>query len=149
MNNLTTIVVLNIFLVFNVFGEYRSNAISFGPMLHMNIGDEMKLSISFELSYWQLKDTPYPWSVDIGIEYGADIQRIYSELQTGVYYAGVSSGVAVEYNKGDIAYGYQGSIWGNLFAGFDFRYRRIRNENYFCPGFYVKAPVFLDGINGN
>jgi len=144
LNKFKVFVLLHAFLICTVLSEERNNAISIGPMLHMNIGKDMNLSIAIEISYWQLKDTPYPWSIDFGIEYGRNAQRIYSELQTGFYLAGISSGIVAELRKGDFLIGYQSSFWANIYGGFDFRYRRINNENLFCPGFYAKAPIFLN-----
>ncbi len=141
---ISSIFLINLFISLTAFSYERNDAISIGPMLHMNIGKEMNLSIALELAYWKINDTQYLWSVDFGIEYGGKAQRFYSELQTGAYIAGISSGFVLEHRKGDIFFGFQGSVWANAYAGFDFRYRWINSENFFCPGFYIKAPIFLE-----
>lgn len=111
-----------------------------GPMIHVNIGDDkLRMSYGFEFAYWSF--THFPYSVDFSAEFERKRIRLYSELQTGVGVAGISAGPVLEFQTDEAAtkLGFQGSIWGNYFLGFDARFRFIDGKAFFCPGVYVKT----------
>lgn len=118
----------------------------FGPMLHVNFGEEKKrVSVALELSYWNYENFPY--SFDGGIEIEKHRIRLYSEAQTGIGLAGLSIGPVLEF-RGDekkLKAGFQTSLWGNYFLGFDLRLRKIAKQTYICPGTYVKIPLGIYG----
>lgn len=114
----------------------------FGPMLHFNFGDDkVRASFGIELSYWNYESFPY--SFDAGLEFEKKKIRIYSEAQCGVGVAGISAGPVMEFRTDEtkLNLGFQGSLWGNYFLGFDLRYRAIAGGSYFCPGTYFKLPL--------
>jgi hypothetical protein len=113
---------------------------SAGPMLHINIGDQkVKASWGFEVAYWNF--SRFPYSFDFCTEFEQKKIRLYSEIQTGIGIAGISLGPVLEIQTDipAIRAGFQGSIWGNYYLGFDFRYRRIDNKSFYCPGTYLKV----------
>lgn len=121
-----------------------------GPMLHYNIGGEKnRWSFSIELAYWNYEKFPY--SFDAAIEFEKQKVRLYSEVQTGIGLAGISLGPLVEFRTKEkaIKAGFQGSIWGNYFLGFDVRVRKAGGETYICPGTYVKMPLGIYGDDGD
>jgi hypothetical protein len=75
--------------------------------------------------------------------------RLYGEVQTGIGVAGISAGPVIEIQTDtpSIKLGYQASIWGNYYLGFDFRYRRIGKKSFYCPGTYLKIP--FNGLDEN
>lgn len=120
-----------------------------GPMLHLNIGKEKPtLSYSMEVSYWNYRNVPY--SVDFGLEFESNKMRFYSEAQTGIGIAGIALGPVVQYNFNErkLTPGLQTSLWVNFFWGFNFRYRHIEGQSYFCPGTYFKLPTGYGGSSG-
>lgn len=135
-------------LLFSRLQAQGSQVWMFGPMLHVNFGGEKtRLSYGLEVSYWNYKNFPY--SFDLGIELEKGKSRLYTEVQTGVGFAGIASGPVLEYRSMDkkLKLGFQGSIWANYFWGFDLRLRRIGGETYFSPGTYFKLPSTI--FNGN
>jgi hypothetical protein len=144
-----SILLLYIFCVlyfFNISAQSNSTPTFFaGPTFHLNIGnEEHNISFGLEASAWLLNsDFNLPPSADIGIEFEKGKFRVYSELQTGAL-IGLSAGPVVEFSKEDPRFGFQSSIWAAFILGFDFRYRRINNTNYFCPGSFIKVPLNFD-----
>jgi hypothetical protein len=122
-----------------------------GPMLHLNIANKKRpLSFGIELSYWNYDNFPY--SVDGCVEFEKGKIRLYSEVQTGIGVAGISAGPVLEFQTTAhaVKVGYQASIWGNYFLGFDVRLRRIGKETYICPGIYGKLPFgYGEGPDGD
>ncbi|HET6244236.1 MAG: hypothetical protein H0V01_15780 [Bacteroidetes bacterium] len=116
----------------------------FGPMVHVNFGGE-KTSVSYalEFSYWNYRSFPY--SFDFAFELEKGKMRIYSEAQTGVGFAGIAAGPVLEYSSiaQKLNLGFQGSVWGNYFWGFDMRVRNVGGETYFSPGTYLKLPTAI------
>ena len=115
-----------------------------GPMLHVNFGDEKTVcSWNMEVAYWNFSG--FPWSVDMGLEFERKKFRIYTEGQTGIGVAGIASGPVFEINRVDKkeSLGWQSSVWGNYYWGFDIRYRKIGGKSFFAPGTYLKI-----GFNG-
>jgi hypothetical protein len=113
-----------------------------GPMLHVNMANKKRpVSFGIELSYWNYDHFPY--SVDGCVEFEKGKIRLYSEVQTGIGIAGISAGPVLEFQTKAhvVKIGYQASIWGNYFLGFDVRFRHIDKENYICPGIYGKLPL--------
>lgn len=130
-------------------GGISQEAWTIGPMIHLNFGGEkMKFSYSIESAYWNYENFPY--SIDAGLEFESGRFRVYSEFQTGIGLAGVSFGPVFELNNNKTRshFGFQGSIWGNYFLGFDVRLRRIEQTTYKSPGAYFKLP-FVPGSNNN
>lgn len=114
---------------------------SIGPMLHVNIGNQkVKCSWNVEAAYWNF--SAFPWSIDMAIEIEKRKTRFYSELQTGIGVGGISIGPVLEFNREDkkTNVGWQSSLWGNYYLGFDFRYRKIGGKSFFAPGTYLKIP---------
>ncbi|MFA6521943.1 MAG: hypothetical protein WCT53_06220 [Candidatus Gracilibacteria bacterium] len=130
-----------------LFSEDRVISITAGPMIHWSFGgNENFFSIGIEAAYWDLE--VFPKSIDLGFEFDKKSVRIYSELQTGLWVAGISSGIVLEFIKEEITVGFQGSVWGNFFGGVDVRYRRLNDVNFICPGIYGKYPfVWTGGVN--
>jgi hypothetical protein len=111
-----------------------------GPMIHVNIGKEKtRVSYSLEFAYWNFSRVPY--SFDFCIEFERKRVRLYSEAQTGIGIAGISAGPVIEFQADNHAtkFGFQSSIWGNYFLGFDARVRFIDKKTLFCPGTYLKV----------
>ena len=77
--------------------------------------------------------------------------RLYTEAQTGFGLGGISSGPVIEINKEEkkTTIGWQSSIWGNYYLGFDFRYRKINGKKFFCLGSYLKTGFNSKDENGN
>ncbi len=114
---------------------------SVGPMLHVNIGNhKAKCSWNVEAAYWNF--TGFPWSIDMAMEFEKKKTRIYSEAQTGIGVGGISFGPVLEVNREDkkMNLGWQTSLWGNYYLGFDLRYRKIGGISFFAPGTYLKIP---------
>ena len=119
---------------------------SFGPMFHVYFGKKVTYGFSIEASYWYYQATPgdkyklpIPMSIDAAIEFNSNGTLLYSELQTGVVFAGASAGPVLQFNKdGSKLYGFQSSVWGAFIGGIDFRYRRLGGENLFAPGIFAK-----------
>jgi hypothetical protein len=121
-----------------------------GPMLHYNFGGEKRhFSWAIELAYWNIKNVPY--SIDGGIEFSRKRTRLYSEVQTGLGFTGISVGPVLEFNKEEhkAHLGYQTTLWLNYFIGVDFRYRRIDKTNFKCVGLYGKLPVATKDMNSS
>ncbi len=121
-----------------------------GPMLHINIGnDKVRASWGFEFAYWNFSHFPY--SYDFCTEFEKKRIRLYGEVQTGFGLGGISAGPVLEIQTDvpAIRLGFQTSIWGNYFLGFDLRYRRIDNKSFFCPGTYVKMGFHSRDENGD
>ncbi|MFN5183371.1 MAG: hypothetical protein ACK5D5_10160 [Bacteroidota bacterium] len=128
-------------LVFIFSKNISSQSIwTIGPMLHVNFGDsKTRCSWNLEAAYWNFSG--FPWSVDMALEFEKQKFRFYSEIQTGVGVAGLSSGPVLEFNREEhkLAFGWQASVWGNYYWGFDLRYRRIGDKSFFAPGTYLKV----------
>ena len=112
-----------------------------GPMIHFNIGGpKFNVTYGIECSYWNYRHMPY--SLDVGIDYGANKLRIYSEAQTGIGLIGVAFGPVFQYdaelNKANL--GVQGSLWANYFAGVNLRFRHVGDNTVVAPGIYAKLP---------
>jgi hypothetical protein len=129
----------NTFSIVTVYNGY-----TFGPVFNWSFGTKTHYtSIGFNMYYWEFRDA-IPWSVGIGYERGSDDQNlIFSEVQTGDFLIGASSGIIFSDRKG---IGFQGSIWGNAFAGANIRYRYL-DENIFCPGLYISVPIIKTSGN--
>lgn len=144
----------HLFLFFIVFfSEHKFKAQSIwtaGPMLHININDKkLKCSYSLEVAYWNFKG--FPWSIDGAIEFERKKLRLYTEAQTGFGLAGFSSGPVLEINREEkkTNLGWQSSVWGNYYLGFDIRYRKINGKKFFCLGSYFKTGFNARDKNGN
>jgi hypothetical protein len=124
-----------------------------GPMVHWNFGPNGgNPSLALEVACWrvtssgaegwELPDAP-AWGGDLGIEFErGGKRRLYSEVQTGIGFAGVSAGPVLEIAPGNgKAWGVQGSAWGNLLIGGDLRWRRMDGATTFTPGIYAKLPL--------
>jgi hypothetical protein len=128
---------------------YSQSIWTAGPMLHVNFGaGKATFSWAIEVAYWNFDGFPY--SVDAAMEFDKRKTRIYSELQTGVGLAGISAGPVLEFQKEEskLKLGWQGSVWGNYFLGFDIRARFIDSKTFFCPGMYVKGAFMGRDENG-
>ncbi|OGS36686.1 MAG: hypothetical protein A2293_13360 [Elusimicrobia bacterium RIFOXYB2_FULL_49_7] len=113
-------------------------------MLHWNFGlSKVSFSLGVEASYWNYYS--FPKSIDFGIDFEKSAIRVYSELQTGLIFFGLSAGLVSEFKENNVSFGFQGSTWGNLYGGLDLRYRRINEVNFICPGLYAKCPFLLKG----
>jgi hypothetical protein len=89
------------FVISKSFGFHNiRHAVTVGPMLHLNFEQKSKPQVSFsvEAAYWMIPDGfwPRPLSIDIGIEMERFKTRIYSEIQTGALFAGISAGPVLE-----------------------------------------------------
>jgi hypothetical protein len=121
-----------------------------GPMIHVNFGGEKtRVSYAVEVAYWNLNN--FYHSVDGGLEFESKRIRIYSELQTGFGLAGIGFGPLLEFNmeEGNAHIGFQGTLWGNYFLGFDYRKRWINKTKYNCGGIYVKVPFASSGTGNS
>lgn len=122
-----------------------------GPSLHFNWGQGWEgLSYGWEISFWTPTDPVADESMvglDLGFEWqGTKKSRIYSEAQYTYYgdgapcYIGSSAGPYMELQEGrPPAYGLQGSLWGALLLGTDFRARLGTDGATFSPGLFAKV----------
>ena len=118
-----------------------------GPMLHLNFGrGKPTVSFAIEAAYWNITNVPH--SVDFGIEFDLrKTTRFYSELQTGIGFAGVSVGPVLQVGGGDGAkLGLQGTAWINYYVGLDYRMRFFRDQKHHSGGLYAKLPVSTSGF---
>jgi hypothetical protein len=151
MNRLKVISLLVIATCFAPTVKAQTNEVwMLGPMLHFNFGGEKRhISFALELAYWNYDKFPY--SFDGGIEFEKQKIRLYSEVQTGIGVAGLAAGPLIEFQTKEktIKGGFQGSLWGNYFLGFDLRVRRTGKETFFSPGTYFKVPLGIFGHQGS
>ena len=130
-----------------------------GPTFHYNIGGGLRsCSWGIEFSYWKWeglyeKDLP-PIGFDLGMEFDKTKKRFYSEIQTGAF-IGTSIGYVYEFDENSKTGGFQASVWGAFYGGFELRYRKSNNINTFAPGSFVKLPIYkrepslFGGVNVN
>ena len=134
-----------------VFAELGAGTIwTVGPMLHVNFGaGKIRASYGLEFAYWNFNHFPY--SIDFATEFERHRIRLYSEAQTGIGIAGISAGPVIEIQTDEpsVKTGFQGSVWGNYFWGFDIRFRTIAKNKFFCPGTYLKGGFDGRDENGN
>jgi len=114
------------------------NEVFYGPMLHFEFTGHksfaQRFSYSFEVSYWVPN---YFCGVDAGIEVGSGKLILYSEAEAGIFIAGLSWGPYINFLGKDKMAGFQTTLWGNWFWGFDLRWRS--GNGYL--GTYGKLPV--------
>jgi hypothetical protein len=147
--NLFRITILGFFILSGP--AYSRNVIlTFGPMLHFNWGNGgNRVSYGFEASLWTPTgllpqifsddDEPPMIGADFGLEFEGGKVRMYSEAQYGFYFGG-SAGPYLEFAEGHpVAYGLQGSVWGALLVGTDFRMRYGTKGFAFSPGIFAKG----------
>lgn len=139
-------------IVFLIFASYcffcnAQSIISIGPMVHFNIGNKtVKTSFGVELAFWDFSQS-LPYGCDIGIEHQKSKWRIYSEVQTGLVFGGISAGPCLEIRKDSCCKMFlQTSVWANAFLGMDMRFRFGKGERYFSPGLYAKLPFPPNGL---
>jgi hypothetical protein len=133
-------VIVTVIFMLSFFCNFSQTIWTVGPMIHFNIGGKQKqFSYSLEFAYWNFSHFPY--SVDFAAEFAKKRIRLYSELQTGIGIAGLSAGPVFEIqtDKPACKLGFQGSVWGNYYLGFDLRFRYMDNTGFFCPGTYLKT----------
>jgi hypothetical protein len=164
MKNTITYAVVALFMVMPAPGHATDYMwISFGPMLHWNIGGKeegsTKMSISLEAALWYESGHDNGYSIDVGAEYEFTVpgQRRegtkpnkwlwYSEFQLGrppgIPMGGFSAGPVFDASNRQM--GFQSSVWGCYLLGFDIRYRRLGGANFLCPGIFAKVPVLWWG----
>lgn len=133
------ILVINV----NKIQAQHNEIFTFGPMIHLNLGEKIRPSIGLEFAYWNYNGFPY--SIDFGFDIQKGAFRLYTEAQTGIGLAGISAGPFLEINKeASNKLGLQTSIWGNYYLGGDLRFRFAKGETVFAPGVYAKLPWFKD-----
>jgi hypothetical protein len=143
---LLTIVV---FLAFHTIGNAQ-DLFTVSPTLHINFGngDRVHCSYGFEVAYWHLDD--FYHSVDCGLEFQHKKIRLYGEVQTGVWFTGISLGPVIEFSRlGDGTHGgFQGSIWTSNVVGIDYRRRWINGRSDHAFGLMLnKYPIPLPEID--
>jgi hypothetical protein len=144
---------INLFLIIflaAVINAKAQDVFTVSPTLHFNFGngDKIHCSYGFEVAYWHLDD--FYHSVDCGMEFQHKKLRVYTEVQTGVWFTGISMGPVIEFSKlGDGTHlGFQGSIWASNVAGIDYRRRWINGRKDHAFGLMVnKYPVPLPELN--
>lgn len=144
INQMKKYLVLISFILICYHKLHSQSIWTIGPMLHININDKkLKCSYSLEVAYWNFNG--FPWSIDGALEFERKKFRLYTEGQTGFGLGGISSGPVLEFNKEDkkTYLGWQSSVWGNYYLGFDIRYRKINGKKFFGLGTYLKT-----GFNG-
>lgn len=120
----------------------QTGALTFGPMLHLNLGEKTRVSFGLEAAYWNLEKVPA--GVDVGVDFQKGMKRFYLEGQLGVGLVGVAAGPVLEKRREEaLALGWQTNIWANYFAGVNFRWRRVNDQKTFAPGIYAKVPFML------
>lgn len=126
-----------------LLGEARAsveieNGFTIGPVLNWSFGGaQVGFSYGLNAAYWDFRSGT-PWSINLGMETSRDDGRLfYSELQTGAVLFGTSAGVVYSQAKG---FGVQGSVWGNVIAGAQLRYRYLDGSR-FVPGLYLVIPA--------
>jgi len=131
------------FLLGSLWTAAQNGALSFGPMLHLNMGEKPnRLSFGFEVAYWNLQKIPA--GIDVGFDFQKGVKRFYFEGQVGIGLAGVAFGPVFEKKKDDVTrLGWQTNIWANYFAGVNLRWRRVNKQKTFAPGVYLKVPLPL------
>jgi hypothetical protein len=144
--------ILFLIIIFISFYELPAQSIwTIGPMLHLNINDKKLNCVSYnlEVAYWNFNG--FPWSIDGAIEFEKKKIRLYTEGQTGFGLGGISSGSVLEFNREDkkTYLGWQSSVWGNYYLGFDIRYRKINGKKYLCLGTYLKTGFNSKDENGD
>ena len=132
-----------ILLVSLPFATRAQGAFSFGPMLHLNIGEKpSRLSFGTEAAYWNLQK--FPAGINMGMDFQKGARRFYLEGQVGVGLAGLAFGPVFEKKKDDvIRLGFQTNLWANYFAGVNLRWRRVNDQKTFAPGIYAKYPLLF------
>lgn len=145
------IIVFTLLITLNFnFKTFGQSFWTIGPMFHYNFGGEKRhFSFAIETAYWNIKNVPY--SIDGGLEFGKKRFRLYSEVQTGIGVFGISCGPALEINtaEGKAHLGFQTTIWGNYFLGFDYRFRKIDKTKFHCIGIYGKVPFATQDMNSS
>ena len=135
-------ITLLLFFVAECF-SYNSTLHTIGPTFHVNFGNgEVRLSGGIEYACWFLPSCNHidlPVGFDIGLEFERNKVRVYSEVQTGVVFAGAALGPVIEYSNdiGVFTPGIQGSLWGAYFGGVNIRFRRVEFP-VFSPGLFLK-----------
>ena len=124
----------------------QGQAITAGPMIHLNFDTPNYCSIAFEAAYWRYGEYAL-YGADIGLEFSKKYKLLYIESQLSWFFGGISLGpvFALNSDTGPKTTGFQGSVWGCYFLGLDLRYRRLCSDNIFAPGLFFKYPVFLYG----
>lgn len=138
--------------------------ISFGPMLHWNIGNGKKApSLALEFAYWNYPhhNTFYgdPTGMGYGLDMAADweltksdghLYRLYTEAQVGKDGTkGGSLGPVLEFTSGSPFHiGVQSSVWVCWLQGADARIRYINGNAFLSPGFFGKVALGPDGPPG-
>ena len=130
-------IIIIIIIIFTIISSHKTKAQSVytvGPMLHINIGNKcLKASLGFELAYWSFSHN-LPYGYNIGIEHQKSKLRIYTEVQTGIIWGGISAGPCLEIRKDSCCKLFlQTSVWANAIIGIDFRFRYRNDEHYFPP----------------
>lgn len=143
-NQIKTVILL-ICLIFTVFANAQQ-VYTIGPMFHVNFGNKIvTTSWGVEAAFWDFSSV-YPVGFDLGLEWQKPKFRMYTEAQTGIYFAGTSGGFGCEFQKENSPKLFlQGSVWANAFIGLDFRFRTTK-EGYFAPGIYTKIPIIPGGL---
>ena len=136
--NKTKAIFTTFFLFLILFSS--SQIYTIGPMFHYYFGDRKgAFSWGIEGAMWDFSKR-IPYGYDVGLEFQKSKFRIYSEIQTGIIFAGVSGGLGLAFKKEErVKLFLQGSIWANALIGLDFRLRTLKDDN-FAPGVYVKIP---------
>jgi len=137
------------FLAVFAGGSFSQTIWTAGPMLHVNFGDKkIRASWGLEFAYWNFRSFPY--SIDFCAEFEKKKIRLYTEAQTGIGVAGISAGPVLEFQTAEskTRLGFQTSVWGNYYWGFDFRMRFIDGKVFTCPGTYLKVGFMARDENG-
>ena len=110
------------------FAGVQTHFISFGPRVAVAFGESWDVTLGFETSYWVhnfgSESMRGGAGFNIGIEqYLSGRTDLYSELQFGMPYAGLSVGGFRTIAGDDLKWGFQSTVWGLVFVGVDYRYK--------------------------
>lgn len=102
----------------------------FGPRVAYTFGGnssfDQAMSIGFEFSYWNSEIS----GLDVGFEFGAKKQIIFTEAQLGIGFLGTSFGPYYNFAIPNKKFGYQSTTWINLIGGLHFRYRTQERKGH-------------------
>ncbi len=125
--SLKTIILLLWLCCISTAGEIR-HYITFGPRISISYGNSWDVNFGFETSYWTYKHWEYGFGRGVSVNFGVDYYLksrvdIYSELQTGLGFAGISLGGFKTVYGDNPGWGLQSTVWGLYFVGGDYRFK--------------------------
>ena len=104
-----------------------NEAFTFGPIINFHLSSFLDNSYGVEGAYWRnITGSRLPWGFDFGMETSQNNYSVYSELQIGLGFYGLSVGPVYENTYANPSAGslsLQASVWLNAFIGTAYRYK--------------------------